>query len=313
MSSADRTKFYLVEETTAGVTPTNAAMLALRLLNDGLKIDYNTEASKELDDNRAEREEVQVGKTVGGDIGSELVWDVQLLQLMAAAVGSVWSGGSAATGTVDNGSTLRYFSLLKQFVDLTNVNHLYKGLVVNTFALNLKKKAIVDLTLGLMGMDFANGVIGTILSGTPTFGAKSNNVAMNGSSNVTALLLDSVPFTSCLDALTLNITNNMKPQECVGNLAPIGFVMGKIQVTGSMDLYFKDETLFNKFKNAQSFTLDITFTDAAAKTLALSIPRAKFEACDVVAGGTGQDVVAKCKFRGLYDSTATRVLRWTST
>lgn len=314
MSSADRVKISWVKEVTPGTTPNNPAFKAARLTGESLKVMFQTEQSKELDPNRVERELIKVGESVGGDLNHELLWDAHE-DFIAAVLGrSTWTvdGVNPKIKRIANGNDQQSFSILKQFEDLSNVNHLFKGLMFNTWALTIPKKAIMTGVFGVTGMGFANGAM-PLGMGAPTFAAATNTDPYNSSSHITSILLDDVPFTSCIDQLSLSVTNNLRPQECLGSAAPTGFTQGKIQITGSADIYFKTEDLFNKYKNATAFELDLGLTDNDTNKLDFELPRCKFEDMEIVASGGNTDIIAKCKFRALWDPTDQRVIQITST
>lgn len=312
MSSADRVKYFHVKETVPGTTPSSAAFKAARITGESLKINYQTDQSKELRADRTEPEQIIIAANVSGDLNNELLWDAHD-DLIAAVFGqNDWTAGIAGTKTLVNGVAGKTFSVLKQFSDLTDVNHLFKGLVVNSWNLNVQKKSILTGTFTLMGMSFVNGEIGTILAGTPTYEDASATDPMNGSSNITSILIDGAAATARIDKASISITNNYRPEEELGELSPTGYTQGRIQVTGSMDHYFKDETEFNKYKGGTPFSFELRFTDNDGNQLQLLFDRCKYEDMEVVAGGTNQDIIAKGKWRALYDPADNRVLRLTS-
>jgi hypothetical protein len=308
MSSADRVSVFFVKEVTKGVTPDDADFSAARITGESLKVSFETETSKELDPDRNEREQILVGRTVSGDLMHELYF-ADHDELIAAALGSVWGApGVGGAYAMSHGSTLSYFSVLKRFTDLTNINHIFKGCVVNTWSLNIPKKGIVTGSFGLMGMDFDNGGILSVTPGTATFGTASDNDPFGGAT-IESITFDNVPFTSCVDSLSFQFTNNIRAQECAGSLGPTDFTLGRFQATGSADVYFKDETLFAKYKDAEGFQIKVVLVDPDGNKFSIEFYRAKFDDMEVVAGGTNTDIVAKCKFRALYDSVSGRMVR----
>lgn len=312
MSSADRVKYFHVKETVPGVTPADAAFQAARITGESLKINYQTDQSKELRADRTEPEQIIIAANVSGDMNHELLWDAHEDYIAAVLGQDDWTAGVTGTKTLVNGVAGKTFSVLKQFADLTAVNHLYKGLVVNTWTLNVQKKSILTGAFSLMGMAFDNGAIGTLLTGTPTYAVASDTDVLNGSSNITAILIDGAPATARIDKAAITITNNYRPQEELGELSPTGYTQGRIQVTGTMDHYFKDEDEFNKYKSGAPFAFGINFTDNDGNQLHLLFDRCKYEDMEVLAGGTNQDIIAKGKWRALYDPTNNRVLQLTS-
>lgn len=315
MSSADRVKLLYVKETVPGTTPNAPALKTLRATGESLKRSIQTDTSKELDENREEREMIIIGASTAGDIQHELLWDGQE-DFIAAVVGrDTWTvdGVNPKLKTVVNSNDLPHFSIIKQFKDLADINHKFIGMVVNGWSLTIAKKSIITGAFSLTGRGFANGTMATVVTGVATYPAVTNTDPMNGSSHVTSLLLDDVPFTSCIDNLTLSITNNIRPQECLGSIDPTGFTQGRLQITCSADIYFKDETLFNKYKMGTAFELDVNLTDNDGNQLSFELPRCKFEDVEVLATGTNGDVMAKCKFRALRDPTDGRMIKIAST
>lgn len=314
MSSADRVKFSYAVEATPGTTPNNATMRALRITSDSLKITYQNDQSKELSDDRVEREQIIIGATVGGDLNHEMLFDAHQ-DFIAAVMGrTVWTvdGVNPKKSTIDNGNALPAFSILKQFSDLSNVNHLFKGNRVNTWNVTIPKKGIITGVFGVMGQGFANGAIGSVLTGAPTFPVASNTDPMNSSSHISAILMDDIPFTSCVDTMGFQFTNNLRPQDCLGSLIPTDYTQGRLQCTISQDIYFKDETLFNKFKNSTAFGLNLNLTDNDGNQLQFDFSRVKYEDMEIVAGGTNQDVIARCRARAFWDPVDGRMVRITA-
>jgi hypothetical protein len=310
MSAADRVLLYYVKETVPGTTPVaSPAFKYLKATGESMKSIFQTDQSKILRPDRGEDELIQIGASVGGSVNSELFYSSHQDFMLALMCQNAWAVDDAKNQHADNGTFDQAFSLLKQFPDLaTQANHLYKGLRVNGWSLNLNKKAILTQAFELLGMGFANGAMPLGLT-TPTFGAQDTDDPYNGAANISSILLDSVPFTSCIDQMSIQVTNNLRPQECLGSLAPTGYTQGKFQVTMSGDIYFKDETLFNKYQSSTGFAWDIWLTDSQNRIIKINLPKVKFEDFEVLAGGTGQDVIAKWKARALFDPTTNRVMR----
>jgi uncharacterized protein YaiE (UPF0345 family) len=124
--------------------------------------------------------------------------------------------------------------------------------------------------------------------------------------------MDGATMTSAIDKESLSITNNYKATEELGELSPTGYTQGRIVVTGSMDIYFKTETEYNKYKDGVAFSHEIQLTDTDGNALHLLFDRCKFEDMEVVNGGTNQDIIAKGKWRALYDPVNERVFQLTS-
>ncbi len=312
MSSADRVKYFYVKETAIGVLQAAAAFKALRITGESLKANYQYDQSKELRADRTEPEQIIIAANVMGDINTELLWDAHDDFLAAVCGQDDWTTVDPDTKTLKNGVAGDSFAILKQFSDLTDVNHLFNGIFVNTWNLNIQKKSILTTTFGLMGMAHSNGGIAALAAGSETYAAASATDPMNGSSHITAIKINGVASTSAIDKETVSITNNYKPQEELGELSPTGYTQGRIQVTGTMDIYFRTEDEYNRYKDGVAFSHEIQFTDNDGNQLHLLFDRVKFEDMEVVASGTNQDIIAKGKWRALYNVATDRVFQLTS-
>jgi len=309
MSSSDRVKYFLVEEATPGVTPASAAFEALRITGESLKSNYEYDQSKELRADRTEPEQIIIAANTSGNLNIELLTDAHHRMLAAVCGQNAWTG--TTTKTLKNGVVGKTYSILKQFSDLTDVNHLFKGVVINSFNVNIQKKAIVTGAFGVMGRNMVNGAIGTILSGTPTYAAASASDPLNGSSHITALKMNNVAMTTGIDSASFSIVNNYRSEERLGNLNPTGHTQGRIVVTGSMDLYFKTDEEYNYYASGTPFSWEAAFRDNDGDDISFLFDRCKFEDMEVVAGGTSQDIIAKGKWRATYDPTNDRLFQIT--
>lgn len=313
MSSADRVGHYYVEEATPGVLPNSAAFKALRITGESLKANFQFDQSKELREDRTEPEQVIIASNVSGDANFELLWDGQD-DFMAAVCGQdAWTAAGAGVKTLKNGVAGKSFSILKRFKDLADVNHLFTGMYVNTWNLNVQKKSIITGSFGLIGMLSTNGQLATVTTGAPTYAAASATDPMNGSSHLKGIKMDGVSMTSAVDKASISMMNNYKAEERLGSLAPTGYTQGRIQVTGTMDIYFKTEVEYNKYKAGTPWAFELDFEDNDGNELVYLFDRCKFEDMEIVAGGTNQDVIAKGKWRALYDPANNRVFQITST
>jgi hypothetical protein len=302
MSSSNRVRLSIIREVTKNVTPATPAFKILRWLSEDLSLNIENVQSEEIRDDRTKGKLIQLGYDTGGDVTFEFsmaTFDVLMEGVMCAlATGS-------APKTFINGTTVMYHTIMKQFLDLSSINQRFTGVVVDKMSLEFKKRAKVTGSFSLMGMSYQEDVI----AGS-TFTGPSTNPVINTSSHVTSILMDGVPMTTCIDRLSLQIMNNMRATTCVGNKAATEFVPGDFDVSGALDLYFKDLSMFTKYQAGTPFSLAWTITDDAGKIGTFTIPVAQFETLKAVAGGGNQDVMASGTFK--TSKGATYVLQYTS-
>lgn len=213
------------------------------------------------------------------------------------------SAGASVTikgSKIRNGTTLKSYTVQRQLADVTQFFN-YLGCVVNTLSLDFKTGQILTGKIGLMGMSSTNS--GSQIGGA-TITPANSNTPMNAVSNVASVLQDYAAMTAKFNSLTLNLSNNVRAQTAIGTLGNVGMALGKVEVTGNIELYFEDSTMYTKYLNATAFSLSFVVQDASLQTYIVTIPNAKFESGSVVAGGLDTDIMFSATWRGVYDATS---------
>ena len=201
---------------------------------------------------------------------------------------------------IRNGTALKSYTVQRQLADVTQFFN-YLGCVVNTLSLDFKTGQILTGKVGLMGMSSTNS--GSQIAGA-TITPANSNTPMNAVSNVASVLQDYSTMTAKFNSLTVNLSNNVRAQTAIGTLGNVGMALGKVEVTGNIELYFEDSTMYTKYINATAFSLSFVVQDASSQTYIVTIPNAKFESGSVVAGGLDTDIMFSATWRGIYDATS---------
>lgn len=309
MSSANMVALRYVAEVTMGTTPGTPALQPVRFLNESLNFNIENTASNEIRSDRAESDLVQVAASSAGDIGFELTYGTFDDWLQAAFCASSWTAVSGNINRITNGTTLKSYTIQKHFTDLTTPEyHNFTGCVINTMQLNWEVGKIVEGSFGLSGWDVSTSTSQIAGATTP---AANSNTPMNAVSNFQQFKVDGSTFTGNVSSLQLSVNNNIRPIRALGYMSARDMVLGNFEVTGNMNIYFKDGALYTKFKNGTTFAVSFVMADAQGNQYLFEIPRAKFETGQVVAGGKNTDVMFNTTFRALYQSTAGYVIRLT--
>lgn len=293
MGSANRVRISNVPEVLRGVTPATPAFTIDRWTSESLGYNIESVQSEEIRPDRTEGDLVLIGSDSSGDLNFEFsfgTFDRYLSQVFCRP----WIAGTAPGSMVlSNGTDKIYCTVMKEFLDMTPpVAHVFKGMVVNQFTLNVAKRAKITGSMSLMGLDVSNvaPVGATFLPATVT-------QSLNTSSHVTAISLNGVPMTSCIDSMSIQITNNYRPKDCVGKFFHSDFSLGSFSVSGNMELYFDTTEQFDAYKNGTTFSLGMTIVDDANNTYELELLRCKFESLTTNATGENTDVMASGSYR----------------
>lgn len=206
---------------------------------------------------------------------------------------------------VRNGTTKRSFTIQKAFTDLATPELWnFTGARISTWNLELATGSILNTTFGVMAKDAQ--MTESQFAGA-TIASASTTSVLNAVDNIASIVFDGDPGgnTFYFNQLSINLDNQLRGQEAVGTLGYIGVEAGRLALTGSIELYFENSALFDKFRAATTFSLSFLAQDAAGNTYIVTIPRAKYTQMEIVAGGSDQDIFASAEFEGIIDSTGT--------
>lgn len=297
MSSSNLMALRHIKEVTYGTTPATPALATVRYTGESLTYGVETVVSNEIRSDRNQTALIPSSAQSSGDIQFEFAYS-SFDELIAAALAGAWTG--TTTKTLKNAATRTGFTFQKHFTDTSPADyHTYRGCVVNTMQMNFNVGEIVTGSFGLLGLGMTRST--TQIAGA-TFPTASTSSPLSAVANLSAIQIDNVPYTGCVNSVTLNTNNNFRPNQCVGSLSPSNMVLGQFEVTGSLEAYFTESSLLDKFLASNTFKLYIP-TTVGAKSFNITVPAAQFETVEVTSGGKDQDVMFSATFRGLFSPT----------
>jgi hypothetical protein len=206
---------------------------------------------------------------------------------------------------IRNGTTKHSYTIQKEFTDLTTPEYQnFTGARIGAWSLELSTGAILTTTFSVIAKDAA--MTETQFSGA-TENAANTNTVLNAVDNIAAITFDGDPAGDVFEFNNLSITldNALRGQEAVGTLGFIGIEAGRLDLTGSIELYFENSSLFDKFRAATAFQLTFMAQDSAGNAYIVNIPRAKYTSMEIVSGGLDQDVFASAEFTTIINSAGT--------
>ena len=184
------------------------------------------------------------------------------------------------------------------------------GMVPGTFSLEVATGAIISGTIGFEGR--STGLKQTTVLGNPATYTQLEAPAgevVNATTDVGDVLKDGAEFGACIQSLSLSGEANLRQQACVGSKFSRGIGAGRFNLTGSMSVFFEDETLFEDFLNHETVALAFSITDAEGVAYYWSIPAAKFSQDDIAPGGIDQDVIENMEFTAIRDAATACMLQ----
>lgn len=219
------------------------------------------------------------------------------------------AGATLQTSRLTNGVTESSFTFEMQAADVGQFLA-FRGQYVSKFNLKFASGALLDGGFTLLGKDGGMTAV-TTLPGTPIasrpFDIQScvvgTGFVVEGGTRLTNTFIKSMDF---------NFDNALRTQDAVFNLGAVGIGLGTIKVSGSIMLYFRDQVMYNKFRNDVYTALEIPCQDSAGNGYVISMPRVQLAGAKLVASGKDQDFMLDCQYTAYADdANANPLLRQT--
>lgn len=310
MSFADGSQVRLadVSEATIGTIPATPAFQVMRYRTASIRLNKQTDISDEVRPDRNVPGITDVGRAVTGTIETRFsynTFNTWLERLLC----SVFSTGVLKNGITPKAGTLEF--TYEQGATDSYIR--YSGCRWNTLDLNLRSRAPVLASWGIMGIDSPTPTT-AIITGA-TYAPATTTEDFNAGLNVAALAISSTTLVAApkVQAMSLRITNNIYQVDVVGQYAPYGHGLGRFEVSGTMTVLFESLAAYTAILNHEDVTIGFTLQDKAGNTLQFSLPKTKFLDGGPAAPGNGQPVVIEVPFQGFYDSGSSATITITKT
>ncbi len=198
---------------------------------------------------------------------------------------------------ITNGTTLDSYNFEKDYLDLSNVLSLLKGMCINTFNLDVPADGIISGSFGFMGS--AEESLTT--TGGSGYGAVGTTVIMTGANHVPNFLENQSELG--ILSFSMSLTNNLRTRLQVGTLGVASMGVGSVEISGSLTIHLEDADLYNKYLNQDSTSIVIGVRDAVGNGYVIELPAIKLIESTRNAGGKNTDVIGEFEFRAYMHST----------
>jgi hypothetical protein len=193
------------------------------------------------------------------------------------------------------------FTVQKVFNDTTVPTYQnFTGMIADTMSLNFEVGSILTGSFGFMGR--AADISTSPIAGSTTTNATTTDV-MNSVSNLNNIEFDDTDTSASLLSMTLETTGNLRAQKAIGSLASVGVGTGRLEITGSISLYFENITEYNKFLQNTAFKVSFRVNDSAGNAYIVTLPKVKYEGMTMVAGGLDADIEMSGNYRALLGTS----------
>lgn len=212
-----------------------------------------------------------------------------------------------ASQFLKNGVTRKSYSIEKFFSDVGQYIS-FVGMIPGNLDLSFAAQSIVTGSVGFLG---AQSSITQASIGTGYTAANTNEVMNTG--NHVGLIKEGTAglAVGVVQTVSFSLNNNLRGLTAIGVVGNADVQPGQCSVTGSMDVYFTDEVLYEKVVNGTASSLVIQVADGSqtGKGYVFEFPKIKFSSGEVVTGGNNQDVIATTAWQAIYDSATDSTVR----
>jgi hypothetical protein len=223
---------------------------------------------------------------------------VLTLDVNTPAVASTDSDAAISSSRLTNGTTMVSYSLEKNFEDIGQFL-IYRGMNVSKFTTTFSSASLTEATFSFMGM---NSNIGTAteLPGAPI--ASQTYAIQNAVTGVGNVWENGAPIVgTAIKSLSLNVDNSLRDQMAIGTLGAAGIASGTLQVKGSLEVYFANETIYNQYLNSTYTSLSVSSQDALGNGYVITMPHTILTTGKVAAGAINQDLIATFDYEAKAD------------
>jgi hypothetical protein len=242
---------------------------------------------------------------VSGSLDFEMSYGGAQDDIFAAALYAAWS-----TNVLKNASVDQSF-VLEETVAMGSGAESYSrfsGVMVNTLGLTIQARQPVRGTIGFMGRK--EELASSAIAGS-TYAAASTTPVATASANVTNLSLGGSFGSVKARRITLNLTNNLRTREIVGDLYTAGFGKGQFGVSGEAELFFESNAAYQAALDHQGGAFSIDVGNASGSKYTIAVPRYVFGDPQRNNGNNTSEVMVTLPFTGLLDPTEAATLKIT--
>jgi hypothetical protein len=280
----------LAKETSFGVK-NNTPDLYLPVKSAELTTDPQVYYPEEIRASRAKTKGIPMGKKHEGSLEMD-VEPVSIGHLLLAALGSVQTDGTAApyTHKFTPGAVLPSFTFTKFDTVMTQVA---SGAKVDTLTLAIEAGGdgvmTAEAEMFIQSVEDGAAAVPSYSDKSP-FSFHQVTVTKGGTTN------------DDIKSVEFEITNNLKDDNYTlrksQDVKEIN--EGMREVTGSIEMNFKNKAAYLAFMNDEKDSLTLTF-DAGSDQLIVEIPVMSYDGFEVPMGGADDEVTASLEFTALED------------
>lgn len=209
---------------------------------------------------------------------------------------------------VNGASPIQGYTIRKKVEDAgTPYYFYYRGCAVNSMSFNFATGSILNGSVGIVGL--TEEARTTVLTGETADTPTPAYSIMNSVSSVA--LIDIAGVSATFSSLDISIDNQINAAKAVGTLGAIDLAAFSVMISANAEVYFSSLDLYNKFLAATSFSITLIMTDSDGNTIAINMPKCKFETLDTPISGKDAFLMQSGTIKALRDTTGNYMVKIT--
>jgi len=125
---------------------------------------------------------------------------------------------------------------------------------------------------------------------------------VSATANVGSLSVNGIEQATAISSIQFSIEGNLRNQQAVGSKFPVGIAAGRLNLTGTIEAYFADGEMYDRFIEHQTVSLAFPIIDQDKNTYYFTIPAFKVTSDPIAPGGLDQDVMESLEFSAFRDA-----------
>lgn len=251
-AQGSRSRLTYVTETGFGETPSAPDMTILPFNTHSLNLTKEAIESEEIRSDRLTNIQRHGQRQVGGDIAADFRAE-DFDPLVESAMFDAFS----SSGTIKVGTSPKYLTFEDGALDIGQYR-VFTGCAVDSWSMSIAPNQMVQATFTMVGKD-QDPIAQTSIDDSPT--SASTNEPFDSFSGTLKEGGSEIAIVTSLD-FTLN--NSLNPTFVIGSQSAPQLEYGRGEVTGTLEVYYEDATLLDKFLNETETSLEFTLDDGVS-------------------------------------------------
>jgi hypothetical protein len=306
MADSNLSQLGFVAESVFGTTPASPLQI-LRTTGGTITPTQNTIVSEEIRADLRAGRPVRTSQMAQGDISVE--WSYGTLDgVLEGVLMNDWDSESDRDILVD-GVLKKSFTFEDQILDLSPaVYRTFKGSRIASLSIDLAIDSIVSGSFGVMS---AIPVVGSSSAATGAAIAATTTGPWNTVDMIEALDEQGSPLTRVI-GLTINMDRSLREKREFGNINPWDIGVGRLLVTGQIQLHFTTSAQLTAWQNFSDRSLEVEFQDEDGNEMWIEIPKLKYVGeAEVSQPGVDEDRILTLNWEAYANATDEALIKFT--